>query len=48
MDFSPLGKVILASKLSAMACTRSIPDDWIPVNCSLFDAATAADVLYFV
>ena len=43
VDFSPLGEVILASKLSAMACTRPISDDWIPVNCVLFDAATAGD-----
>ena len=42
---SPLGEVILAPKLSAMACTRPISDDWIPVNCILFDAATAADAL---
>ena len=45
LDLSPLGEVILASKLSAMACTRPIFDDWIPVNCVLFDAATAADAL---
>ena len=47
LDFSPLGEVILASKLSAMACTRPISDDdeWIPVSCISFDAATAADAL---
>ena len=45
IDFSPLGEVILASKLSAMACTRPISDDWVPVNCVLFDATTAGDAL---
>ena len=40
-----LGEVILASKLSAMTCTRPISVDWIPVNCILFDTATAADAL---
>ena len=45
VDFSPLGEVILASKLSAMAYTRSISDEWIPVSCDSFDAATAADAL---
>ena len=39
-----MGEVILASKLSAMA-TRPIYDDWIPVSCVSFDAATAADTL---
>ena len=41
LDFSPLGEVIFASKLSAMACTRPISDDRIPVNCVLFDADAA-------
>ena len=41
LTFSPLGEVKLASKLSAMACTRPISDYWIPVNCVLFDPATA-------
>ena len=41
LDFSPLGEVILASKLSAMAYTRPISDDWTPVNYVLLDAATA-------
>ena len=45
VDFSPLDEVILASKLSAIACTSHISDDWIPVNCLLFDADTAADAI---
>ena len=45
VDFSPLGEVILASKLSAMASTKPISDYRIPVDCILFDAATAADAL---
>ena len=45
VTYSPLGEVILASKLPAMDCTRPKSDDWIPVNCVFFDAATAADTL---
>ena len=44
-DFNPLGEVILASKLSAIACTKPISDDWILVSCVSLDAATDADAL---
>ena len=46
VDISSLGEEILAAKLSAVACTRPISDDWKLVNFILFDAATAADVSY--
>ena len=46
VDFNPLGEVILASKLSTIACTKPISDDWIPVSCvSLVDTTTDADAL---
>ena len=44
-DFSPLGEVILASKLSEMACTSPISDERMPANCVSFDAATAGNAL---
>ena len=47
VDFNPLSEVILASKLSAIACTKPLSDDWIPVSCVSLDAATDADALNF-
>ena len=35
----------MALKLSAIACTKPISDDWMPVSCVSLDAATDADAV---